>query len=100
MGEIELTPELLERAADMLRAVAHPVRIGIIGLLEGERALTVTEIQKQLKVGQSSASHHLRILKDRGVLQSRREGKNTFYSLRHERLRDIVTCINSCGRED
>jgi len=98
MESKEITAESLEKAAGMLKAIAHPVRISIIGFLEGGNRLTVTEIHKQLGIEQSTASHHLGILKDKGVLLSKRDGKNTYYYLRHERLKDIITCINGCGK--
>ena len=98
MESKELTAESLERAAGMLKAIAHPVRISIIGFLEGGNKLSVTEIHNQLGIEQSTASHHLGILKDKGVLLSKREGKNTYYYLRHERLKDIISCINGCGK--
>jgi DNA-binding transcriptional ArsR family regulator len=92
----ELKPENLERAANMLKAIAHPVRISIVGCLEDGKKRTVTEIHKQLGIEQSTASHHLGILKDRGVLSSKREGKNTFYFLKHENLKILLTCIRGC----
>ena len=55
----ELNPERLERAAGMLKAIAHPVRISIVGCLEDGKKRTVTEIHKQLGIEQSTASHHL-----------------------------------------
>ena len=77
----------------MLKAVAHPVRIAIVQYLEDGEKRTVTEIHKKLGIEQSTASHHLVILKDRGVLSSKREGKNTWYFLRHPNLRDILNSI-------
>lgn len=91
-----MTPENLEKAANMLKAIAHPVRISIVGCLEDGKKRTVTEIHKQLGLEQSTTSHHLGILKDRGVLSSRREGKNTWYFLKHENLRTVLTCVSSC----
>jgi len=92
----ELSPESLERAAGMLKAIAHPVRISIVGCLEDGKKRTVTEIHKQLGIEQSTTSHHLGILKDKGVLASKREGKNTLYFLKHENLRTILNCVSSC----
>ena len=92
----ELNPETLERAASMLKAIAHPVRISIVGCLEDGEKRTVTEIHKQLGIEQSTTSHHLGILKDKGVLGSKREGKNTWYFLKHENLRTILSCVSSC----
>jgi len=93
----DLNPEELENAASMLRAMAHPMRIAIISLLEEGDRMNVTQIHKNLEIEQSTASHHLGILKDKGVLNSQREGKNTFYFLKHESLKNIIECISKCS---
>jgi Predicted transcriptional regulators len=93
----ELTPEQLEKASNMLKAIAHPVRIAILNYLEDGRKMTVTEIHEMLKLEQASTSHHLGILKDKGVLASKREGKNTYYFLKHQNLSNIIDCISNCG---
>ena len=94
----DLTPESLEKASNMLKAIAHPVRISIIGCLEEGKNRTVTEIYNYLGIEQSTASHHLGILKDRGVLGSKRDGKNTYYFMRHEKLLNLLKCIGDCCR--
>ena len=71
----ELNPETLEKAAGMLKAIAHPVRISIVQYLEDGKKRTVTEIHKKLGIEQATASHHLVILKDRGVLSSKVKGR-------------------------
>ncbi len=93
----ELKIEQLESAANMLKAIAHPMRIAILSYLEDGKKLTVTEIHQLLGIEQSTTSHHLGILKDKGVLSSKREGKNTYYSLKHENLKNIVECIGKCN---
>ncbi len=97
MGNPKLSPKKLEEAASKLRAIAHPMRIAIIGLLEKKDRMNVTEIYEQLKIEQASASHHLNILKTKGVLDSTRSGKNTFYSLKHEAISQIVDCLSRCN---
>jgi DNA-binding transcriptional ArsR family regulator len=92
----DLTPESLEKAAGMLKAIAHPVRISIVGCLEDGTKRTVTEIHMLLGIEQATASHHLGILKDKGVLASKREGKNTWYYLKHENLRTVLDCVSNC----
>ncbi len=92
-----LTADQLEKAANMLKAVAHPMRIAILNYLEDGKQLTVTEIHERLGIEQSTTSHHLGILKDKGVLASKREGKNTYYYLKHENLSSIVECISKCA---
>jgi len=95
----ELDTDRLEMAASMLKAMAHPVRIAILKHLEGGKKLTVTEIHVLLGIEQSTTSHHLGILKDKGVLCSRREGKNTSYYLKHDILSQIVDCLQRCTCE-
>ncbi|MBN2519913.1 MAG: helix-turn-helix transcriptional regulator [Bacteroidales bacterium] len=93
----ELNSEQLEKAANMLKAIAHPMRIAIMSHLEDGRKLTVTEIHKLLDIEQSTTSHHLGILKDKGVLGSERDGKNTYYFLKHDSLKQIVDCVSRCS---
>lgn len=86
----------LEIAASKLRAMAHPMRIAIIELLNDNKKLTVTEIYERLSIEQASASHHLNILKNKGLLDSKRDGKMIYYSLRTNVLANVIDCINQC----
>jgi DNA-binding transcriptional ArsR family regulator len=86
----------LESASEMLKAIAHPTRIAIVGMLDSDKKLSVTEIYEALKIEQAVASHHLSILKNKGVLLSERAGKNCYYSLKHQRLSQIIECIEKC----
>jgi DNA-binding transcriptional ArsR family regulator len=95
----ELTPENLVKAANMLKAIAHPVRISIMGCLEDGKKRTVTEIHNTLGIEQSAASHHLVILKDRGVLGSERAGKNTLYFLKHPNLKAVLSSVSTCCQQ-
>lgn len=87
----------LDNAASKLRSLAHPMRLSIIEMLEANKRMNVTEIFKKLKIEQASASHHLSILKEKGIVQSRRDGKKSFYSIKEGVLGKIIECINLCG---
>jgi ArsR family transcriptional regulator len=63
-----------------LRALADPTRLRILALLQRDE-LSVNELQQITRLGQSRISTHLRQLQDAGLVQSRREGKHTFYKL-------------------
>jgi len=93
----QINEEQLETAANMLKAIAHPMRIAILRFLESEKSLTVTQIHEKLGIEQSTTSHHLGILKDKGILLSRRVGKNTFYAIKNENLSHIVECVSKCS---
>ena len=99
MTTLTLDISKLELASSKLRAIAHPMRIAMIDLLHDNNKLSVTEIYSQLDIEQASASHHLNILKNKGVLISRREGKKIYYSLKNVVLTEIIECINRCNEE-
>jgi len=63
-----------------LRALSDPTRLRIVALLE-QNELSVAELQEITRMGQSRISTHLGLLQESGLVQSRREGKRTFYKL-------------------
>ncbi|MFM7155655.1 MAG: ArsR/SmtB family transcription factor [Bacteroidota bacterium] len=93
-NEMPYTFHFLEASTETLRAIAHPQRLLIMDMLFHEKSLNVTEIYEKLGVEQAVASHHLRILKDRGVVQVRRDGKNSIYSLTDDRYFKIIQVLN------
>lgn len=96
--ELRIDAEKLERAAFVLKAVAHPVRIAIIDLLDQCGRLNVSELQNKLDIEQALLSHHLTNMRDRGILSAEREGKCVYYSLTDATITNIIHCINSCTR--
>ncbi len=86
---------LLRESSETLRAIAHPLRLQIIELLQLNKQLTVTEIHQQLDVEQAVASHHLRILKNKRVVDLERSGKNSMYFLANPAFYEIVRIINN-----
>lgn len=99
MSHLLINIDKLESAASKLRAISHPMRIAIIDLLSKDNKLSVTEIYERLDIEQATASHHLNILKNKGILDSKREGKKIYYSLKNVTLTDIIECINKCNEE-
>lgn len=88
----------LVSASETLKAIAHPIRISIVGILDNDQELSVTEIYERLKIEQAVASHHLSILKNKNVLEVNRIGKNCFYKLKHPQLSQIISCIETCQK--
>ncbi len=72
--------QVFEHQAELLKAIAHPKRLEIIHLLR-DQELPVTDIHTMLDLPQANISQHLMILRDAKVVQSRREGKQIYYSL-------------------
>lgn len=85
--KIDLLP--LKKAALVLRAINHKLRLQILKLINQHGKLTVTEIYVKLRLEQSVASQHLAILRRAGYVNTERDGKFIFYSVNHERLAEI-----------
>ena len=83
----------IDRAAYVLKAVAHPLRIKIIQMLNENAELNVSAIYKNLNAEQSLISHHLINMRDKGILDIRRSGKNIYYFLIDSAVADIIDCI-------
>lgn len=94
---VGLSNEQLEQAAYILKAIAHPSRLGIIALLGKNKELSVTEIQESIQIEQSLLSHHLGQLRARRILKMRKDGKNCLYSLADVHLLNIIHCIENCN---
>ena len=68
----------MSSALKSLRALSDATRLRMVALLERDE-LSVNELQEVTRLGQSRISTHLGLLQDAGLLESRREGKRTFY---------------------
>jgi ArsR family transcriptional regulator len=94
---VKLTSEQLERAASMLKAVAHPMRLSILQLLEREGKLSVNEICDKLSTEQSLTSHHLSNMKLKGILSCEREGQRILYYVKIVELSNLLRCMEACS---
>lgn len=85
-----------EKIAEILKCIAHPVKLDIIKLLSLHEKLTVSEIQNLLGCDceQSMLSHHLIKMKDRGVLSSNKNGKYIYYQLINKSIISIFEILN------
>lgn len=100
MVEPNFSKDQLDKASEKLKAMAHPIRISILFILKEGDKMTVTQIHEKLGIEQSTTSHHLGILKNKGVLCSKREGKNTYYYLKYTVLGQVVDCLQSCSCDE
>ena len=83
----------MERAAAMLKVLAHPKRMAIVDLLGRTDRMTVTNIYTELDMPQAIASQHLITLKDRGILSSQKSGTKIYYSLAVPTLMEVIRCL-------
>ncbi|NIK73962.1 ArsR family transcriptional regulator [Thermonema lapsum] len=91
-----LTADKIEKVAFILKAIAHPMRLGIVKLLAEHEELSVSAICEMLGSEQSLTSHHLSNMKLKGILDCKRDGKNILYSLKMKEVLGVLKCMSSC----
>lgn len=89
--------ERASHVADVLKAVAHPIRIRIVAIL-CEADANVTVLSRKLGASQAIVSQQLRILRSHGLVAAKREGGFARYRLVERNLRGLVRCMERCGR--
>ena len=85
--------------ADILKALAHPVRILIVNAL-ADGARCVCELNRLAEIDQSGLSRHLAILKKTGIVSDRREGMKVFYRLETPCILKAFECAVDVIRAD
>lgn len=97
----QVLPEPVELTAmtDLFAALGDPTRLRIVAALSGGR-LCVCDISATVGLSQSATSHQLRVLRDRGLVSSEREGRMVYYSLDddhvahlYQQARDHITHV-------
>jgi ArsR family transcriptional regulator len=72
--------EDIQQAAQAIKAIAHPLRLKILCVL-GDQEISVQDIVEQVGTSQSNISQHLAILRDKGVLSTRKDANRVFYRI-------------------
>lgn len=94
---MELDIIKLEKAAYILRSLAHETRLCVLMHLSQTKEKSVSDLMTELNCEQSLLSHHLTDLRAKGILNSRREGKRNLYSINNEQIIPLLECImNYC----
>jgi DNA-binding transcriptional ArsR family regulator len=86
--------KFLSVASECLKALAHPVRLRVLFLLETER-LTVGEIAKECDVVSHVASEHLRLMQRCGILSREKDGQKTYYQICESHVHAILDCMRN-----
>jgi ArsR family transcriptional regulator len=92
----EISPKKLEKIAEIFQGLAYPVRLQILELLEDGKDYPVNEILNKVQIEASLLSHHLSKMKNIGILESYRQGRNIYYKLAIKEISKVFDCIYSC----
>ncbi len=82
----------VERASRSLKAISHPLRLKILCILE-DREVSVQEIVDIVGTSQSNISQHLAILRDKGVLSSRKDANRVYYRVADSRILKLISMM-------
>lgn len=81
------------QSAELLKAIAHPVRLCIIKGLIDKGSCNVTYMQECLELPQSTVSQHLQKLRSLGIVETQRNGLENYYSVKDERIIHLVQLL-------
>lgn len=92
----EISTEKLQKISEIFQGLAYPVRLQVLELLEDGNDYTVSEILEKVQIEASLLSHHLSKMKNIGILESYRKGRNIYYRLAIMEISKVFDCIYSC----
>jgi ArsR family transcriptional regulator len=105
MNETSLPPlmtqdEDIERASRSLKAMSHPLRLKILCTL-GDQEISVQDIVEHVGTSQSNISQHLAILRDKGILFSRKDANRVYYKVGDSRTLALIDMMREvfCSAE-
>jgi len=103
VGTSDATPEvsdsMVRELAQVFKLLSDETRLRILFYLAQNSELHVTDLCNRLGQSQPAVSHHLALLRVSGLIESRREGKHNFYSVRTEQFGDLLVSLFSAAGE-
>jgi ArsR family transcriptional regulator len=85
---------IYELQSEICLALANPKRLQILNLLKNGE-MSAGEMVKAMKIPKANLSQHLSVLKQKGLVSSRREGTSIYYSITHPKITDACSIMRS-----
>lgn len=85
--------EDIDRASRSLKAMSHPLRLKILCTL-GDQEVSVQDIVDRVGTSQSNISQHLAILRDKGILMSRKDANRVYYRVGDSRTLRLISMMH------
>jgi ArsR family transcriptional regulator len=93
-----LKQEIIQLEADFCSALSDPIRILMLYALN-EKSMNVSELTNELNIPQPTTSRHLKVLRERGLVQTTRHGTTINYQLTDTRLIEALDLLRAVMRE-
>jgi DNA-binding transcriptional ArsR family regulator len=92
--KVLFSSEKLDYSCELMRALAHPLRLQILKQIDEQGEVHVNNIYNMLKIEQSITSQHLKVLRLAGVVKQEKEGKFMNYKINYEILEKAERAVN------
>jgi ArsR family transcriptional regulator len=92
-AKVSVHHERLQVSSEILRAIAHPLRMKILEFIDRNTEINVNKIYNTLGLEQSITSQHLRILRLAGLVDTERDGKYIHYCINYEKVGGTVEAV-------
>ena len=84
---------------NLLKCICDDTRFEILDMLQKNKELCVNDFVDKIKKGQPLISHHLKTLKNCGIVKSRDEGKKAMYSISNNQLSELISNITKASKK-
>ncbi|MCU0346113.1 MAG: metalloregulator ArsR/SmtB family transcription factor [Saprospiraceae bacterium] len=92
-AKVSINDDKLQASSEILRALAHPLRMQILEFIDQHETINVNKIYNTLKLEQSITSQHLRILRSAGIVLTVRDGKFIHYKVDYDKVGNATKAI-------
>ena len=99
-AKVTINGEKLHASSEILRALAHPLRMQILEFIDQNEMINVNKIYNTLNLEQSITSQHLRILRMAGLVTTERDGKFIHYAIDYSKLNIAVNAVDAFLEEE
>jgi DNA-binding transcriptional ArsR family regulator len=94
-SKVIINEDKLRDSSEVLRALAHPLRMKILEFIDKHKTINVNKIYNSMKLEQSITSQHLKILRATEVVITEREGKFILYSVNYAKLATVLKAVDN-----
>lgn len=84
----------LDSSTDVLRALAHPLRMELVSFIRSKGSVSVQEIYQTLDIEQSLTSQHLSVLRQNNLVDTERQGKHVNYRVNEEKYDHVLGAVD------
>ncbi len=93
-GAPPLPPPRVEALANRFKALSDPARVAIVNCLAGQGEVCVCQLQEPLDLSQPTVSHHLKVLREAGLIEvAAKRGTWTYYRLVPDAMNDLAFAL-------